>query len=182
MPPVIAVGQAEGQVSVMGSRLDALARLRVLVALLGERDRFGWWSTAVLSSTGRRFMTLCFPRTAAASAITTVVEAAKVRHDERIGRTKAFHLFRLPHMLEQDIHGLLRARAVDLLADPAFSPEAALDTIAAIAGDTKASAPGAIRVASVQQLTHSPSIRKTAACYHSAFADGHQSFPYFSSA
>jgi len=91
--------------------LATLVALRVLVAYLGEKDQFGWWSTSFLSVTGRRFLELNFPRTLLSAGVTAASDAAKDLHDQRIGHAGAFHLFRLPHGLEQDVHRYLGAEA-----------------------------------------------------------------------
>ena len=161
------------------SRLEALANLRVLVAYLGEKDHFDWWPTSFLSSTGRRFLEYNFPRTVLSAGVSSVAQAAKELHDQRIGRADAFHLFRLPHALEQDVHALLATESGNGFAELVSSREQALAKLTELAEEEDVTAQGPVRVAGLRQLTHRPSIRKAAAHYRSAFEGGLQTFPYF---
>jgi hypothetical protein len=161
------------------SRLEALASLRLLVAYLGEKDQFAWWPTSFLSATGRRFLEYNFPRTVLSAGVSSVAHAAKELHDQRIGRAGAYHLFRLPHALEQDIHALLAAESGNGFAELVSSGEQALAKLAEFAEEEDVTAQGPVRVSGLRQLTHRPSIRKAAAHYRNAFESGQQTFPYF---
>ncbi|MEW8410579.1 MAG: BrxE family protein [Candidatus Thiodiazotropha sp.] len=160
-------------------RLSAIVRLRVLVSYLGEKDQFDWWHTAFLSATGRRFLEFNFPRTVLSAGVGSVSEAAKEIHDERIGRSGVFHLFRLPHSLEQDVHAILTSDSKNDLMPLIKDRNSAMDALSALAEDEAKCAQGPVRVAGLGQLTHRPSIRKMAACYQHAFEQGFLSFPYF---
>lgn len=93
--------------------IDKLLELRILVGYLGEKDQFNWWDTLFLDQTGRRFLQVNFPRSVFAAGVHSVVEAAKQLHDQRIGRGRVFHLFRLPAFSEESLHHEL------MNADPA---------------------------------------------------------------
>jgi len=153
--------------------------LRVAVAYLGEKDQFGWWSTSFLSVTGRRFLALNFPRTQLCAGVTAVTQLAKGLHDQRIGQAGAFHLFRLPHGLEQDLHRLLTADSATRFAELIGGRESALTLLDVVAEGEGGGGAGAVRAAGLGQLTQRPSLRKVAAGYRDAFAAGYQTFPYF---
>jgi hypothetical protein len=160
-------------------RLAPLLKLRVLVAYLGEKDQYGWWPTSFLSPTGRRFLEFNFPRTVLSAGIGSVSQAAKALHDQRIGRRGVFHLFRLPHALEQDIHALLATGSEHNFVDLISGQEHALEKLGEIADSEASTGQGPVRVSGLGQLTHRPSVRKVAACYLDAFSQEHQTFPYF---
>lgn len=162
--------------------LATLVALRVLVAYLGEKDQFGWWPTSFLSATGRRFLELNFPRTLLSAGVTAASDAAKDLHDQRIGHAGAFHLFRLPHGLEQDVHRYLGAEAAGGLAGLIGGRDEAVASLGALAVEDAACSPGPLRVGTLLQLGHPASLRKLASCYRDAFAHGHQTFPYFTAA
>jgi hypothetical protein len=169
----------EGSRTTLPGRLDTLAILRVVVAYLGEKDQFGWWPTAFLSTTGRRFLELNFPRTLVSAGVTSVTQLAKGLHDQRIGQAGAFHLFRLPHGLEQYLHGLLAADAGQRFVELISGRDPALQLLDAVAEGESGCGAGALRVSGFSQLTHRPTLRKVAASYRDAFLGGYQAYPYF---
>jgi hypothetical protein len=160
-------------------RQETLAMLRVAVAYLGEKDQFGWWPTSFLSVTGRRFLELNFPRTQLSAGVAAVTQLAKGLHDERIGEAGGFHLFRLPHGLEQDVHRLLTADAGNRFVELLGGGQTALTFLESVAEGEGGGGQGAVRIAGLGQLAHRPSLRKIAASYREAFARGYRTFPYF---
>ena len=88
-------------------RVRTLAELRILCAYLGEHAQFDWWPTAFFAPTGLKFLEYNFPRTIVSAAVHSVTHAAKQLHDQRIGTAGSYHLFRLPHDLEQDVHNVI---------------------------------------------------------------------------
>ena len=160
-------------------RLGSLATLRILVGYLGESDQCDWWRTSFLSPTGRRYLEFNFPRTVLSAGINSVSHAAKELHDRRIGRNGVFHLFRLPHAIEQDLHLLLAGDFKDELDKMIQGRDCAKKALAALAEGEKVESEGPTRISAIGQMTHRPSLRKLAACYLWAFEDGKQTFPYF---
>src|SRR4051812_46332727 len=71
------------------------AMVRMAVGFLGQAGLFGWWSSSFLSPNGLAITQYNFPRAASYAALTATVGAAKHLHDERIGRRRCVHLFRL---------------------------------------------------------------------------------------
>jgi hypothetical protein len=171
--------QAAANGSSHRSRVDTLTRLRLLVSYLGEKDQFDWWPTSFLSPTGRRFLEYNFPRTVLAAGAHSTTAAAKQLHDERIGRAGVYHLFRLPHALEQDIHRYLAAADGLAWAGLVESREVALESLKDMAGKESMSAQGPVRISGLSQMTHRPSTRKVASCYAQAFQTATRVYPYF---
>jgi hypothetical protein len=163
------------------NRKQALAILRLSVAFLGECEQFGWWPTSFLSPTGRRYLQFNFPRTHLSAGINSVSQAAKDLHDRRIGRVGVFHLFRLPHSIEQDLHLLLTTDFKDELGHVIEERDRAMKALAELAEGEKIHSEGPTRISGVDQIVHRPSVRKLAACYLWAFESGKQTFPYFTS-
>ena len=88
--------------------LEKLATLRIVVGYLGEKDQFGWWSSAFFSKGSEAFLSPVFSRTQLLAQCTGVSQAATIVHDERIGIGDVYHLFRLPEELAQGIHQTLQ--------------------------------------------------------------------------
>ena len=153
--------------------------MRVLVAYLGEHDQFAWWPTSFLSSTGRRFLAYNFPRTTLSAGVQAASHAAMRLHDERIGRQGAFHLFRLPHALEREVHAQVAGRGADAFAASLVDRDAALTELGVLGAQETKEAVGPIRVTTVARILHQSSITKVATVYHRAFTDDAPSFPYY---
>jgi len=160
-------------------RLGILAKLRILVGYLGETDQCDWWRTSFLSPTGMRYLEFNFPRTVLSAGINSVSHAAKELHDRRIGRNGVFHLFRLPHAIEQDLHLLLAGDFKDELNEMIQGRDRAMKALAELAEGEKLQSKGPTRISAIGQMTHRFSLRKLAACYLWAFESGKQTFPYF---
>lgn len=65
------------------------------VAFLGQAGSSGWWTSSFLSPNGLAVAQYNFPRAAAYAAVNATTAAAKRLHDERIGKRRCVHLFRL---------------------------------------------------------------------------------------
>ena len=163
-------------------RLDALIRLRLLVGFLGEYRQHGWWYSAFLDATGRRFLETTFPRTAFAAALRCTSEAARLVHDEQIGRRGAFHLFRLPVEIEDAVESRI-SQGLDpawlVLVSGKDLSESELLSIAR----TGVTAPaGPVQVGTEKTVLNPQSASEMAAHYHSAFVQGVRCYPYFGAA
>jgi hypothetical protein len=73
---------------------DAVVRLVLGIARLGEADLAGWWSTHGLDRAGRYVLSRSFRRTWRSAALELDVLSATRRHDDALrGRRTALHLF-----------------------------------------------------------------------------------------
>lgn len=77
--------------------------LRSAVLLHGERCNLPWWSSTGVKS-GASDIRYALPRTAMTAALSRAAALAKSLHDERTKQQDLYHLFRLPHAIEADIH------------------------------------------------------------------------------
>ena len=154
-----------------------ILKLRLLVGFLGEK--YHWWDSAFLGTTGLNFLQRTFPRTALEAALRSTCAVARVLHDKHMGRVGVFHLFRLPVEKEDIIESLVPS--VRQLDAPKLisSQETALAELGSLA-QTKLTAPQGPVQLGVQKSILTPSaVSEMAAHYHSAFTGGFQCFPYF---
>lgn len=152
-----------------------VSRLRVLVGYLGERQQSAWWPSSFLDRMSEAFLTPVFGYAAANARVVGVTEAARRVHDDAIGVGRAFHLFRLPETLEQELHRTL-AESKDAAVE---STEAALEELKTLSSGEVAANPGPICVGPLDMLADARWIPVVAGHYHAAFTAGVPSFPYF---
>lgn len=158
---------------------DSVVALRLAVGLLGEREQAGWWASAFASSASSAFLGPVFGANVLQAKYQGLVEAARRVHDERIGVGRAFHLFRLPESLEQQLHQAALAVGDDLSAVLASS-DAARAALASLADDGAESRPGPTLVGNTDALGDLLWVRRVAMLYLAAISGGVQCFPYFS--
>jgi len=154
-----------------------LALLRVAVGLLGEQSR--WWSSTFCGANARAFLDPIFPRTQVLAQFHGVSAAAGAIHDERIGVGNAFHLFRLPKDLEQEIHSLAGGLAVGAIADAMRGADSATQFIRQSAASVCKDAVGPVKVGEISALREASSWRDVAARYLGAFEGCRETFPFF---
>jgi hypothetical protein len=174
------LGEAQWQPPTDPGRLLDIARLRVLVGYLGERDQQGWWPSAFLSPSSQAFLRPVFPRTGALAAYRGVVEAARRAHDERLGVGRALHLFRLPEALEQAVGDSVRSAVPEPGWDKDLqSVDSALGRLQAMGTEPATGVEGPVRIGTAAELAGFGWLARTAACYCAGFADGVAVYPYF---
>ena len=153
-------------------------RLRISVLGLGALAQNPWWKASSISPVGLRSLSLVFPRTYSNAAVTAASEIACRVHDEKIGKGRVFHLFRLPSDLEfkiqQDLHGLTADQI------PPFELTAFTATLAELAKDVSFQvSEGPQRSGSIDELSGPTAISRLAAIYLNAHAQGICCLPYF---
>jgi len=135
--------------------IEDLINIRTIVGFLGEKSQFGWWDTNFLSETGLKFLKITFPRTAFSAGVNSVAEAARRLHDNRIGKGRVFHLFRM-------------------------DKDTALEELQSMTEDSFEASEGPIQVGNGKNMLQLSYIKKVAKLYSNAFENGIQTFPYFS--
>lgn len=160
--------------------IHQLAILRTLVGYLGEKEQLAWWDSNFLSSIGLQFLQINFPRTALSAAIHSTAEAARRLHDQRIGKSGVYHLFRLPAALEEDVHHTILDPALALSADLIKDRETALGWLKDHAAPDSTAAGGAVLLGSIRDIQQPLLLEQLAALYHLAFLTNTPCFPYFS--
>ena len=157
--------------------LKTYARLRYLVAFLGEKEQFNWWPTSLLSNTGARYHAMLFPRTSELSTTISVTEVASKVHDEFLGKNRSFHLFRLPTDTEEQLHAYYKRTKPTI---EGLDKDSALKELAEIAEGEETKAEGPVQVAERKQINRTKSITAVAAFYLAAFKGDLKCYPYFS--
>jgi len=158
---------------------EIFMKLRLAVGTLGERDHFHWWSSTFLSETGRSFSSYNFARAPLLASYTATAVAAKRLHDDRIGRSKTFHLFRLPLADEIGLHHAAAQSRTELLQSLKLGSEELMDFLEKTAGERIDAPVGPIQVGELNDAFTERGIRELAKHYFSAFEQGFQCFPYF---
>src|ERR1022692_3446671 len=160
--------------SVSQSRVEQFALLRALVAFLGEKDQCGWWDCSFLGETGRKFLAITHPRSHVAAGVMAACEAARRVHDARIGKGRAYHLFRLPHATEQKLqrHSLTTDAAVLLTAFE--SKDKSMRTLETLAKEPDSTPDGPVRLGDAKSLSSSTVVAKLAGIYLGAFKSSKQ--------
>lgn len=162
------------------AQLEQIARLRIIVGYLGERDHYAWWQSSFFGPGSRAFLQPVFGRTQLVAQCNGVTRAAAVVHDERIGVGHVYHLFRLPEDVEQALHRALHERALgQRLAAACASKDAALDYLANEASAPDGAAVGPVRVGAAGDLRNPASWRVVATQYRRAYLQGIEVYPYF---
>ena len=157
---------------------EAIARLRIIVGYLGEREQFGWWPSSFLAEWSPSFLSHAFSRTWPTAQVAGVVQAATLVHDERIGVGRVFHLFRLPESFEQALHqAVLRPGFASTVRAQFADRQQALELL-----ESQRSTAAPDSVGPVKKLDDASVWRIVATHYRRGFESGSQVFPYFSDA
>jgi len=157
-----------------------VAKLRVLVGYLGEKEQHSWWSSSFFSTASEAFLAPIFPRTTFLARCNGVKETATRIHDERIGEGRVHHLFRLPEHIEQKLHAAyLEEETINGLKELTETAETALEALAALGGDAADTSEGPVQIGDADHLLSEAGWCKATAHYHRAFAEGYQTYPYF---
>ena len=164
------------------SQIREILLLRTIVAMLGERTTPPWWRTQFLTDVGLRALTRVFPRTATSAALSSVLMAARVEHDKRIGLGRRYHIFRLPGSLENGI-ALLMSEEDFTTQTGALVSKGLDDLIHELAtmanGRKEPPADGPIRLGPSAGIVDAASVERLAANYSHSFQTNRRAFPYF---
>ena len=163
----------------MQKHQTTMCSLRIAVAHLGEKPLAGWWETAFLDAVGFRYLELVYPKTAASASVVSSAEAACRAHDERIGKGRVGHLFRLPPDGEAKLRGeLSRLEIPDL--KKICTKDAALQLLdTAAAGAKLVAGTGPIQIGALKEMNTPAGIARMAATYAAGFRSNTRVFPYF---
>jgi len=162
--------------------LMTVAKLRLSVGFLGESHQRDWWSSNFFSATSDAFLSPVFAKTPLLAKYYGVKAAAARVHDDHIGIGKGvYHLFRLPEMIEIDLHELfaeeIEAETVERLLS---SPEAAEGFLFDNSNEFDISDTGPVWMGSSSAMTRQASWHKLASLYLKSFSAKTNIFPYFS--
>lgn len=157
------------------------ARVRIAVAFLGETGSAGWWSSSFLAPNGIAVAAYNFPRAAAYAALNGTTAAAKRLHDERIGRRRCVHLFRLSLGDEIQIQHATQRDGCVLLNSLPKRREDAIKVLETEGGEVISVDPGPIQIGTTGNAFSEMGLVELAKHYLAAFRQDVQCLPYFSS-
>lgn len=161
-------------------QLEYLAKLRVVIGYLGEREQFSWWQSSFFSAGSQAFLTPIFTRTQFLAQCSGVTRAASGVHDERIGTGHVYHLFRLPEDMEQDIHQLLHSpELAQEITNLTSDGETALNFLRQQAEPVPVAGVGPVLISNIETLRDLTQWRIVCAHYTSGFKQDIGIFPYF---
>lgn len=155
------------------------ALLRLAVGWLGQSGQAGWWRSSFLSETGLAFGAYNFARAPRLAAFSATSAAAKRVHDDRIGKSRTFHLFRLRLEDEIRVHRAAAEDAGALFEPLKFSSAELMQFIEQTAGETIDAPVGPVQVGALDHAFTQQALRELAKHYLSAFRQGTECFPFF---
>jgi hypothetical protein len=155
------------------------AQVRLSVAVLGQADAAAWWGSSFLTANGIAYAQFNFPRAPFYAAVNATTMAAKRLHDDRIGRRRCVHLFRLALGDERLVQQSLRADEGEGLRAISLRREDALQVLEREGGEIIAVEPGPVQVGNVADAFTEAGLQELAKHYLAAFRQDIQCLPYF---
>ena len=155
------------------------ATVRIAVAFLGQTGSAGWWTSSFLSPNGLAVAQYNFPRSPDFAAVNATAAAAKRLHDERIGKRRCVHLFRLALGDEMLIQRAIQQDGGKLLASIPQRREDAMKLLATEGGEVITVEPGPVQVGTTADAFTETGLVELAKHYLAAFRQDLQCLPYF---
>ena len=155
------------------------ALLRMAVGFLGQREQANWWRSSFLSETGLAFAAYNFSRAPRLAAVSATLAAAKRVHDDRIGRARTFHLFRMRLEDEIRIHQAGAENAGGLLGACKLSSKDLIASLEEAAGEMIEAPVGPVQIGKLHDAFTPDALQELAKHYLSAFRRDAVCFPYF---
>jgi hypothetical protein len=158
------------------------ATVRMAVALLGQARPSAWWSSSFLSPNGLAIAAYNFPRSAGYAALSATSVAAKRLHDERIGKRRCVHLFRLALADEVLIQRTIQPNGSALLDSVLRGPDDALKVLEAESREVISVDAGPVQIGTLEDAFTEAGLSELAKHYFAAFRQEIQCLPYFANA
>ncbi|MGI8544543.1 MAG: BrxE family protein [Aridibacter sp.] len=160
------------------SHIKNYLNLRLLIGFSGEKAE--WWSTNFFTESYESFLQPVFPKATRLARYHGVIEAARRVHDDLVGVGNAYHLFRLPENIEQDLHQTLVQKQADKDFFGGFnSQESAFKLLQEFSDGEGIANEGPILIGKTNTISTEKSVQLLSQLYLSAFQKGIISFPYF---
>jgi hypothetical protein len=155
-------------------------RLRLAVSYLGEKAQKNWWPTSFYESSSRPFLEPTFPRSSYLAQYQGACASARQVHDAHIGIGNAFHLFRLPAELEQDLFNAFRGMDAIEISTATQSFDAAREVLVAFVegGGAVMLGEGPVMISPWPNRPTRTTIAGLAQAYHYALENNIEVFPY----
>ena len=166
-------------INLMTTLPQRFATVRLAVAFLGQPESASWWTSSFLSPNGLAVAQYNFPRGPGYAAANATIAAAKLFHDERIGKRRCVHLFRLSLVDEVLIQRALQAGGSALLDDVARRREDAMGVLEAEAGEVISVESGPVQIGTNADAFTETGLVELAKHYLAAFRQDIHCLPYF---
>jgi len=158
------------------------AAVRMAVGFLGQSGSSAWWSSSFLSANGLAIAEFNFPRAAGYAALNSTAASAKRLHDERIGKRRCVHLFRLALADE-----VLIQRAIQPIGRVSLNPvlrhrDDALKVLQAESRGAISVDAGPVQIGTIEDAFTDAGLSELAKHYFAAFRQEIQCLPYFADA
>ena len=158
------------------------ATVRMAVGLLGQAGSSAWWSSSFLSPNGLAIADYNFPRAAGYAALNATAAVAKRLHDERIGKRRCVHLFRLALADEVLIQRAIQPNG-RVFPDLVFQRrEDALNVLEAESREVISVDAGPVQIGTLEDAFTELGLSELAKHYFAAFRQEIQCLPYFAKA
>ena len=158
---------------------DRFATLRIAVGILGQAEGTGWWTSSFVSPNGLAVAQYNFPRAGSYAAVNATTAAAKRLHDERIGKRRCVHLFRLPLGDEMLIQRAIQSNGSELLNSMPARHEDAMKVLEAQGGEVISVDAGPVQIGTAADAFTETGLVELAKHYLAAFRQDIQCLPYF---
>ena len=158
------------------------ASVRIAVAFLGQAGSAVWWNSSFLSPNGVAVAQYNFPRAPGFAAVNATTAAAKRLHDERIGKRRCVHLFRLALGDEMLIQRAVENDGAKLLKSIPQRREDAMKLLAAEGGEVISVEAGPVQIGNTTDAFTEAGLIELTKHYLAAFRQEIQCLPYFASA
>jgi hypothetical protein len=155
------------------------ASIRIAVAFLGQAGAAGWWNSSFLSPNGLAVAQYNFPRAPDYAALTATKAAAKRLHDERIGKRRCIHLFRLALGEETLIQRAIQNDGARSRNSMPQRREEAMNLLEIEGGEIIVVEPGPVQIGTSHDAFTETGLAELAKHYLAAFRQGIQCLPYF---
>jgi hypothetical protein len=158
------------------------ANVRMAVGFLGQGGSSVWWSSTFLSPNGLAIAEYNFPRAAGHSALNATAAAAKRLHDDRIGKRRCVHLFRLALADEVLIQRTFQPNGRATLDPVLLDRGDALKLLEAESREVISVDAGPIQIGTIEDAFTEAGLGELVKHYLAAFRQGIQCLPYFANA
>jgi len=161
------------------TKLKSIAKLRLLIGYLGEKDKYNWWQSSFFAPTSTSFLNPIFGKTSFIAQYQGVKEAATKIHDEYIGVGEVYHLFRLPENIEISLFQLIHDESFvleiqEILTDKEMTQKA-LSKMILSSSKLKE---GPVLIGDIDEFLMEASLSDIANLYNSAFINNTRVAPY----
>ncbi len=163
----------------MTSLPQRYAEVRIAVALLGQSASVGWWTSSFLSPNGLAVAQYNFPRAPDFAAANATTAAAKRLHDERIGKRRCVHLFRLALGDEMLIQRATQDKGREVLKSLTMSHGDAMKVLETEGGEVISVEAGPVQIGTTTDAFSESGLVELAKHYLAAFRQDIQCLPYF---